>query len=283
MTNLLTKASATAFALSLALTAPLRAEMDANSVVATVNGTEITLGHMIMVKASLPEQYRQLPDDVLWDGILDQLVQQTVLSQQEGAEETQRVRLALDNERRTLLASEAVEDIVEQEVTEEAIRAAYEARYASADQGTEYNASHILVETQEEAAEIVQELKGGAEFAEMAKSRSTGPSGPGGGNLGWFGAGMMVPEFQAAVEALEVGEISDPVETQFGWHVITLNETRAAQAPELEAVRGEIASELQQQVLAETIGRLLEDAEVTRTGKDGVDTSVLNDTSLLED
>ena len=75
----------------------------------------------------------------------------------------------------------------------------------------------------DEAKAIVEELKGGADFAATAREKSTGPSGPGGGSLGWFGAGAMVPEFETAVAAMEAGDISDPVQTQFGWHVIKLN------------------------------------------------------------
>ena len=86
MTNLITKLSASAFALMLALPVQAQDTLSADSVVATINGTEITLGHMLMIRASLPDQYQQLPDEVLWDGILDQIVQQTVLSQQDSVE-----------------------------------------------------------------------------------------------------------------------------------------------------------------------------------------------------
>jgi peptidyl-prolyl cis-trans isomerase C len=283
MTNLITKLSASAFALILALPVQAQDTLTADSVVATVNGTEITLGHMLMVRASLPEQYQQLPDDVLWDGIMDQIVQQTVLSQQDTAEESRRIQLALENERRALTAAQVIEDIVDDAVTEEAVQAAYEESYLQGEPAQEYNASHILVETQEEAAAIVEELKGGADFAEVAREKSTGPSGPNGGQLGWFSAGMMVPEFQAAVEELEVGAISEPVQTQFGWHVIKLNETRAQEAPALEAVRAEIENQLSQQAVTQKIEELTNAADVTRTAKEEVDTSVLSNIGLLEE
>ncbi|MCR9110475.1 peptidylprolyl isomerase [Marivita sp. XM-24bin2] len=283
MTNLITKLSASAFALILALPVQAQDTLTADSVVATVNGTEITLGHMLMVRASLPEQYQQLPDDVLWDGIMDQIVQQTVLSQQDTAEESRRIQLALENERRALTAAQVIEDIVDDAVTEEAVQAAYEESYLQGEPAQEYNASHILVETQEEAAAIVEELNGGADFAEVAREKSTGPSGPNGGQLGWFSAGMMVPEFQAAVEELEVGAISEPVQTQFGWHVIKLNETRAQEAPALEAVRAEIENQLSQQAVTQKIEELTNAADVTRTAKEEVDTSVLSNIGLLEE
>lgn len=283
MTNLITKMSAGVFALMLALPVQAQDTLTADSVVATVNGTEITLGHMLMVRASLPDQYQQLPDDVLWDGIMDQIVQQTVLSQQDSGEETRRIKLALENERRALLAAQVIEGIVGDAITDEAVQAMYDETYLQGEQSEEYNASHILVETEEEAAAIVEELNGGADFAEVARAKSTGPSGPNGGQLGWFGAGMMVPEFQTAVEELEVGAISGPVQTQFGWHVIILNEKRAKEAPALEAVRGEIENQLSQQAVTQKIEELTSAADVSRTAKEEVDTSVLSNIGLLED
>jgi peptidyl-prolyl cis-trans isomerase C len=283
MTNLITKLSASAFALMLALPVQAQDTLTADSVVATVNGTEITLGHMLMIRASLPDQYQQLPDDVLWDGIMDQIVQQTVLSQQDSGEETRRIKLALENERRALLAAQVIEGIVGDAITDEAVQAMYDETYLQGEQSEEYNASHILVETEEEAAAIVEELNGGADFAEVARAKSTGPSGPNGGQLGWFGAGMMVPEFQTAVEELEVGAISGPVQTQFGWHVIILNEKRTKEAPALEAVRGEIENQLSQQAVTQKIDELTDAATVTRTAKEEVDTSVLSNIGLLED
>lgn len=283
MTNLITKLSAGAVALMLALPVQAQDTLTADSVVATVNGTEITLGHMLMVRASLPEQYQQLPDDVLWDGIMDQIVQQTVLSQQDSGEETRRIKLALENERRALMAAQVIEGIVDDAVTDAAVQEAYEQTYLQADQAEEFNASHILVTTEEEAAAIVEELNGGADFAEVARAKSTGPSGPNGGQLGWFGAGMMVPEFQAAVEALEVGAISGPVQTQFGWHVIILNEKRAKEAPSLDEVRAEIEAQLSQLAVSQKIDELTNAAAVTRTAKEEVDTSVLSNIGLLED
>lgn len=284
MTNMLTRLTATA-ALALALAAPAHAqdEMTADTVVATVNGQDITLGHMLMVRATLPDQYQQLPDDVLWDGILDQLIQQEALSQDDGAEETRRVRIALDNERRSLLAAEVVAKIADEAVGDDAVQAAYDEQYANAEQGTEFNAAHILVETQEEAQSIAEEAKGGTDFAALAREKSTGPSGPNGGDLGWFSAGMMVEPFQAAVEALEAGQVSDPVQTQFGWHVIKLNETRAKAAPPLEQVRAEIESELQRQAVSDRIDALVAEAEVTRTDKADIDSAVLSNLDLLED
>ena len=286
MRKTLTTLSAAALAFTMAMPAQAQDqanEMDLDSVVATVNGEDITLGHMLMVRSTLPEQYQQLGDDALWDGILDQLVRQAALAQDENAVETKRVTLAIDNERRALLAGEVVKAIAEDAVTDEAVQAAYDADYTGEDMGKEFNASHILVETEEEAQALVEELNGGADFAELAREKSTGPSGPNGGELGWFSAGMMVEPFQDAVETLEVGAVSEPVQTQFGWHVIKLNESRAKEAPALDEVRGEIEMSLQQQAVEKYIDETLASAEVTRMDKSEADVSALSNMQLLED
>ena len=282
MRRTLTTLTAAALAFTLALPAQAE-EMDLDSVVATVNGQDITLGHMLAIRAQLPEQYQQLGDEVLWDGILDQIVQQTVLAQDDRAEETKRVTLSLDNERRSLMAAEVVQAIANDAVSDDAVQAAYDAEYATAELGKEFNASHILVETEEEAQALIEELNGGADFAELAKTKSTGPSGPNGGELGWFGPGMMVEPFQAAVEQMSVGEISAPVQTQFGWHVIKLNEERNKEAPQLEEVRADIELKLQQEAVQNYIDEKLGAAEVTRTDKADIDTSVLSNMQLLEE
>jgi peptidyl-prolyl cis-trans isomerase C len=279
MSKTLMKLSAAAFALCVAMPAHAQEDVTADTVVATVNGVEITLGHVLSVREGLPEQYQQLPNDVLWSGIIEQLIQQELIGQKDTTRETRRIRIALENERRALLAQQGLATLL----TEEAIQAAYEAKYLQAAEEKEFNASHILVDTEEEAIAIVSELAGGADFASLARAKSTGPSGPNGGELGWFGAGMMVPEFQSAVEGLAVGAVSVPVKTQFGWHVIKLNETRIKEAPTLETVRAELANTVQQDAIAAELDRLMSQSEVTQMSIDDIDTSILSNFELLED
>jgi peptidyl-prolyl cis-trans isomerase C len=268
--------------LALPLAAQEAANADPSTVVATVGGTEITIGHMIVAWASLPEQYQGLPDDVLFQGILDQLVQQTALQQQFDGNLPARVALQLENERRSLTAGEAVNGIMEAPLEEADVQAAYDKDYADVDQAPEFNASHILVETEEEAIAVQQELADGAEFAAVAREKSTGPSGPNGGQLGWFGKGAMVPEFEAAVTELEVEAVSDPVKTQFGWHVIKLNETRAQNVPPLEEVREEIELQIRQIHAQEEIEAITAAADVDRSGAEGIAPSVIKQVNVLE-
>ena len=264
------------------LAAPVLAQdTTADTVVATINGTDITVGHMIITRAQLPQQYQQFPPDVLFSGILDQLIQQTLLSQSL-KNETDRMMLSLENERRSLRAGEVITNLTGNAVTEEAIQAAYDARFFWAEPETEYNASHILVETLEEAVAVQAEIEAGADFAEVAAEKSTGPSGPNGGQLGWFGPGMMVAPFEAAVVEMEVGTLSGPVETQFGFHIITLNETRVKEAPAIETLRPELEAELQQSAIEDKITELREAAEITQVDEGSIDPTLLTNLELLE-
>lgn len=273
-------------AVATVLALPLAAQDDAgpkaDTVVATVNGTDITVGHMIVARAALPPQYQELPDDVLFAGILDQLIQQAALADTFEGDLPARVTLSLENEKRSLTAGEVIEKMMADPLPEADVQAAYDEQFGSAEPEQEFNASHILVETEEEAREIMETVKGGADFAETAKEKSTGPSGPGGGSLGWFGKGAMVPAFEAAVVELEPGEVSEPVQTQFGWHVIKLNETRTAEAPALEDVRTDIENQLRQETLQAEIERLAEAADVDRKDVESIDPAVLKQTELLE-
>ncbi|WP_448327612.1 peptidylprolyl isomerase [Sulfitobacter sp. M13] len=254
----------------------------AETVVATVNGTNITIGNMIIARATLPEQYQQLPPEVLFKGILDQLVQQTALSQDYEGDLPTRITLALENERRQLIAGEVIEKAMAQDVSEEELQAAYDEAYAAAEPTEEFSASHILLETEEDAKAVKTELDEGADFAELAKEKSTGPSGPAGGTLGWFGPGMMVPAFETAVAELEVGAVSEPVETQFGWHVIKLDEKRQKEAPALDEVKDELETQVRQVKAQALIEETTEAADVDRSAAEAVDPTVLTNLGLLE-
>ena len=253
---------------------------DPDTVVATVNGTDITLGHMAILRAGLPQQYQQLPPETLFDGILEQLIQQMVLAEQT-TELDAASQKALDNEERALKANITIRGIAEEALSDEALQQAYDAAYGDAEPTTEYNASHILVETEEEAQALIDQIEGGADFAELARTQSTGPSGPSGGSLGWFGPGQMVAPFEEAVVGMEPGQTSDPVQTQFGWHVIQLNEVREAEAPSLDEVRAELSETVQREAVEARIEELTNGAEVERS-VDGMDPTVLNDPALYQ-
>ncbi len=252
----------------------------ADTVVATVNGTAITLGHMIAVRETLPEQYQALPDDVLFNGILDQLVQQTTLQQALGTP-SRRDALIVENAARQHLSGVALQAVIETAVTDEAIQAAFDARFKDAVEQTEYNAAHILVDTEEKAIALKAEIEAGADFAEVAKANSTDGAAANGGDLGWFGVGMMVKPFEDAVLAAEVGKVTGPVKTDFGWHLLIVKETRLASQPTIDELRDELAAEVEQKALEAHVASLTEAATITRTAE-GIDPAILRNGAVLD-
>lgn len=254
-----------------------------DTVVATVSGTGITLGEVIAATTQLPAEYHQLPPDILFDGMVSQLVQQQLLADTVD-EEPGRIALMLANERRTLLAAEAISAFLPGAVSDEAVQEAYDAQYGPETAMTEYDADHILVATEDEAKAVIDRLDGGEDFADLARDLSTDAgSGANGGDLGWFVAEMMVEPFADAVQAMEVGAISDPVESQFGWHVILLNDTRVQESPPLDVVRAQIEGELQQQAITARLAELEAGAEVALPEEGEFDPAVVFDVSLLDD
>lgn len=254
-------------------------DRNAETVIATVNGQTITLGQMIVMKQSVQDpQMAGLPDQALWDMMLDQLIRQTAVAAT-GAENAG-VRAQLELQRRNTLATAAVTEVAEVAPTDEEVQAAYDRLFAEAEPVTEYSAAHILVETEDEAKAIKAELDGGADFGTLAEERSTGPSGPNKGDLGWFSADQMVPPFAEAVQAMEKGAISDPVQTDFGWHVIRLNDSRVKEAPALDEVRDQIDQLVRREKVEAEIERVVGEAEIEKT--EGIDPALMNDTALLE-
>ena len=268
-------------ALSFAAATAQAQDATADTVIATVGETEITLGQMIIARAQLPQQYTQFPDDVLFQGVLDQLIQQQVLADSL-TDVPGRVAFAIENERRSLMAGEVINNITTGAATDDAIAAAYQERYASATPATEYNASHLLVETEEEAIAAKARIDAGEEFADVARDVSTGPTGPNGGNLGWFGKGQMVAEFEATTVALTVGDVSVPVQTQFGWHVVTLLDTRNKDVPTLDAVRQELFGEIQEAAIQARLSELTEAATIVKPEADAFDPSLISNLDLLD-
>lgn len=253
----------------------------ADSVVAVVNGEAITLGQMIAMKEGLQGGAGDLPDVALWDLMLDQMIRQTAVAQVTAQSLTPRDRAMLELDRRGYLSAATLERVAKPEPTEDELRAVYDAAFGSGDSPkTEYSAAHILVATEDEAKAVVEELAGGADFAALAAEKSTDNSAANGGDLGWFTAEMMVEPFAKAVEALEPGQVSAPVQSQFGWHVIRLNETREQTPPEFEQIREQLATQVRRNRVDAEIERLVSAASIEKT--EGLAPELLNRTELLD-
>ncbi|MCB2053605.1 MAG: peptidylprolyl isomerase [Geminicoccaceae bacterium] len=248
-------------------------QQDGDAVVAIVNGTKLTRDDLDASYASLPEQYRQMPPEALYEPLVQRLVDgQLILDAAEkaGVADDPAVQASIERARADVLREAYIRRAVEQRLTDERLQEAYAERKAQPDFAhEEVKARHILLEDEEAAKKVIADLEAGADFAELAKERSTGPSGPNGGDLGYFERGSMVPEFADAAFALEPGSYTkEPVQTQFGWHVISVEDKRMVE-PTFE----ETEPTLRQEQAAVAVGEVLEDvrqgAEVQRFAADG--------------
>jgi peptidyl-prolyl cis-trans isomerase C len=253
-------------ALALFASVPLRAE-DANPVLAKVNGAEIRQSDVKLAEEELGPSLAQMDPATKKENVLAFLIDMKIVAK--AAEDKKiedrpdfkarlaftRNRLLMDN----LLATEG-----KAAATDEAMKKVYDeaAKQISGEQ--EVHARHILVETEDEAKAIEAELKKGADFAELAKTKSKDPGAADGGDLGFFTKDQMVPEFSTVAFALEPGKISDPVKSQFGWHVIKVEEKRSRKAPDFDQVKAQIETYVTRKAQAEYVTKLRESAKVER-------------------
>ncbi len=275
------------FAAALAVATPVFAQEDVShsTVIASVNGAEITLGHLLAAHATLPDQFRSMPAESLFEPLVEQLIEQTALMQQTEGSLTVREQIAFENEQRAFIANAALSRAAEEALTEENIETAYTAfvtEFDGREPTPEFNASHIIVETEEEAQELRALLDEGADFAELAREHSMDGAAQGGGSLGWFGLGAMIPEFEEAVQALDVGDYMGPLETRFGWHLVLLNDTRMSSAPPLDEVREALEQNLQQEAAQAALTAATEAATIERSYQE-LDPSVLMRGELLDE
>lgn len=252
-----------------------------DTVIATVNGVDITAGHLALMRAQLPQQYQQLPDAALYQALIEQAISQELLAQTVD-EMGKTAELALENEARVIRANIAMTKTAEAAATDDALKSAYDTQYANAQPTTEYHAAHILVQTEDEAKAIKADLDKGGDFAAIAKEKSTDKgSAANGGDLGWFGVGMMVKPFEDAVVAAPVGKVVGPIKTDFGYHLILVSETRAAKQPTLADLHDELASEIQQKAVEAKVDELTKAAKIEKPGE-ALDPALLTKTELLD-
>lgn len=222
-------------------------EFDGDTVVATVGEREITLRDLIEARRRLPPQAQRATPDVLFEGLLEQTVTREIFAQEgEAAKlgDDAEIKRQVESFRRELIGRTFVTNLLAkaaQDVTDDELKKRYDEEIGKLPKVEEVRARHILVKTEEEAKAIKAEAeKEGADFAKLAETKSTGPSKTRGGDLGFFTKERMVPEFSKAAFALKAGEISEPVKTAFGWHVIKLEERRTQAPPPFERVAGQI-------------------------------------------
>jgi len=246
---------------------------DAATVVARVGDEEITLGDLMAMRSQLPAQYQQVPLEAIFEPMLNRAIDQvliTAAARASGVAEDEAVKARIEEAADQVIAEAYLTQTIASQITEEAVRKRYDETIANQTGEEEARARHILLESEEDARAVIAELQDGADFARLAQERSTGPSAAEGGDLGWFKAGQMVPEFSAAAFSLEPGAFSaDPVQTQFGWHVILLEDKRAADAPPLEQMQEQLAADMTRELIQQRLEDLRGAAAIERFGPTG--------------
>ena len=246
---------------------------DPNQVVARINGADVTRQEVIDSAADLPEQIRQ-QIDMVFPQLLNRYIGLKLLGDKGKAD-----NLAQDPEVQKLMGeyeTQAIRQVfvtryLNEHVTEDAIKARYEKKLKDNPPPEEVRAAHILVKTEDEAKTLIEQLKGGADFATVAKEKSEDKgSGANGGELGWFAKDVMVKEFADAAFAMKVDEISPaPVKSQFGYHIIKLQERRTQPAPTLDSQKEQIRAELSEETVQALVKTLRTEAKVEVLGPDG--------------
>ena len=234
--------------------------------VGSVNGTPMYLDEVMQLTEQLPDEYRRQPLESYYPNLVAEIANTKLgakAATDANLEDNELVQDAIRIATERILAEAYFATEMRKMVTDEEVQAAYDRFIADSDSREEISARHILVNEKEEAVDLIAKLNDGADFATLAQEFSTGPSGPKGGDLGYFGRGQMVPDFETAAFGLEIGTFtSQPVQTQFGWHVIKLEDKRTQPAPTLEEMRSQIGQGLSQQALARLIEELRKDAEI---------------------
>ena len=258
----------TAFAVTLLILMPYgqtaRAQDD-NPVAATVNGETITRTEILLALELLPAQFRGLPAEQLFPLIRNQLIDIKLLAAKgtdAGLRNDARIAARVAFYAMRLAHDYYARDVVSKYLDDELMQESYQKFLENFPEAEERNISHILVTTEAEAKKVVAELQGGAEFSATARSYSVGPSAPQGGALGFLRREQVVAEFAEVAFALEDGGISGPVQTQFGWHVITVSERRVPEAPEFVQVEQKLRAEIADRLVADAAKQEREDAEI---------------------
>jgi peptidyl-prolyl cis-trans isomerase C len=243
-------------------------------VVAVVNGQKVMRSEVEMMAASLPPQYRQMPMQLIFPALLDQVINTKLL-----AGEGRKAGLQNDAEvkrRMTMIEDRLIQDAYEQKeiaklITPAALKARYDKQVAGMPPEEEVNARHILVKTEDEAKAIIADLKKNADFAKLAKEKSTDTgSGANGGELGWFKKADMVGEFAEAAFKLKKGEVTAaPVKTQFGFHVIKLEDRRPAKPPTFEDMEDELRTQMEREIGSQMVDQIRAKAQIERFNIDG--------------
>ena len=237
-------------------------------IVANVNNEDISLETMIHAMNELPPEIQSQPFMSYYEDLLERVIDIKLFAQ-EGKkmklDEEPSVRAAIDFVIEKVLMQAFLSKYIQENIKEENLKASYNNFIADETSREEIKASHILMDSESEAIDVINMLNDGDDFAELAKNKSTGPSGPSGGDLGWFKRGQMVPPFEKAAFSLNKNEITQrPVQTQFGWHVIKIFDKRIPEAPSYENMKSKLIQDLERKIVSKKIQDLRNDALIEK-------------------
>ncbi len=257
-----------AFALVAILAGPVARAQD-DPVVARVNGTEVRQSDLAAAEEDLGGNIPQMTPEAKRDYLITFVGDMILVAKAAEAKkmgDTDDFKKKLAYARTKLLMEQLLQSEAKAAVTEAALHKVYDEAIGQMKKETEVRARHILVETEDEAKAVVAELKKGADFAELAKAKSKDPGSADGGDLGYFTKDQMVPEFSEVAFKLEKGQLSDPVKSQFGWHVIKVEDKRERQPPEFDKVKDQLENFLVRKSQSELITKLRAEGKIERVG-----------------
>ncbi len=251
-------------------TAPASGE---DPVVAVVDGKEIHLSEVAETQRSLPDQYQMLPLDAIFATLVERLIDLQLVAvegRKANLQDDEAVKRRMTQIEDRVIREFYVSRHVDEVVTEGVLLARYDEFKRRNPPQEEVRARHILVASEEEAKAAIAEIAGGADFADVARESSTGPSSAEGGDIGYFTRDAVVPEFSDAAFALQPGEVSEtPVQTSFGWHVIKVEDRRLGEVPSFEETHAQLVAEASEEAVSELMAKLREAATIERFNMDG--------------
>jgi peptidyl-prolyl cis-trans isomerase C len=261
------RAAAVALTVSLSVAPALAAE-SADPVVATVNGQDVKQSDVVALQQTIP-QLRQVPTEMVFDQLLDHLISTRLIvaeARKQNLQNDPEVKARLQEVENQVLQQVYLKKAVEPQLTEAALKKRYEETIKNAPAKEEVHARHILLPSEDEAKAVIAELDKGKSFEDVAKEKSKGPSANTGGDLGYFTKDEMVPEFADAAFKLKPGEYTKaPVKTQFGWHVIKVEDKRTAPPAKFEDVKDEMKEQIAEELASKMVEQLRAKAEIKKT------------------
>lgn len=237
-----------------------------NPVVAKVDGKEITRVDVYRYIKSMPQNLQQLPAQTIYPLALEQTINTRIVQNKAdnaGLSDDPEVKLQMEMAKQQILRNVYLQHQVADKVSEADVKKSYDEYIKKQPDVKQRRASHILLNTEAEAKAAIEKLNNGADFAELAKELSTGPTGVKGGDLGYFAKADMVPEFAEAAFAMKKGEVSkEPVKTEFGYHVIKVTDERVQPKPTLAEMKPAIEAELRRAALEKMMVGWRKDSDI---------------------